>query len=214
MTDAVAAPAAVDTPIAAPAAAPAAPAPATDAPADQAASQTPEQIAAATAAAEAAAKPPGAPETYVDFTAPEGATLDAGVMTEFANTARELNLPQDAAQKLVDKMAPVMAAQHAQQIEGLKQEWLASAKSDPEIGGAKLDQSLGLAAKAMDKFATPALKEIFNGTGFGNHPDVLRMMAKIGQAMSEDKVIGGGLTNSAGGVRSHADTLYPSSSKT
>lgn len=173
--------------------------------------QTPEQIAAAEAAA-AAAKPAGAPEQYADFTPPEGATLDTGVMTKFAETAKALNLPQEAAQKLVDQMAPVMAAQHAAQIESVKAEWLATTTADPEIGGAKLTESVAMAAKAMDQFATPALKEIFNATGFGNHPEMLRFMAKAGRAISEEKVVIGGQTAPAG-IRSMADRLYPASSK-
>lgn len=134
-------------------------------------------------------------------------------MTKFAETAKALNLPQEAAQALVDKMAPVMAAQHAQQVETLKAEWLTTTLADPEIGGANLEQSKAYAAKAMDQFATQDLKDIFNGTGFGNHPDVMRMMVKVGKAMSEDKVVLGGQTAPAGGIRSTADRLYPASSK-
>lgn len=174
-----------------------------------AAVQTPEQIAAAEAAAAAAA---GAPEKYADFTPPEGATLDAGVMTKFADAARALNLPQDKAQALVDQMAPVMAARQAEAVAAMKADWLAQSTADAEFGGAKLTESLTYAAKAMDQFATPGLKEIFNQTGFGNNPDVLRMMVKIGRAMSEDRIVTGGLPASTG-IRSNADTLYPASSK-
>lgn len=173
---------------------------------------TAEQIAADAAASAAAAKPAGAPEQYADFTPPEGTTFDPTIMGKFAETAKALNLPQEAAQQLVDQMAPVMAAQHTQQIESLKAEWLATTTADPEIGGAKLTESVAMAAKARDAFATPALKEIFNGTGFGNHPEMVRFMAKVGRAISDDKVVIGGQTAPAG-IRSHADRLYPASSK-
>ncbi|ECV7263739.1 TPA: peptidase, partial [Salmonella enterica subsp. enterica serovar Strathcona] len=45
--------------------------------------------------------PPGAPEKYA-FTAPEGQELDTSALAQFEPVARELNLTQEQAQKLVD----------------------------------------------------------------------------------------------------------------
>lgn len=202
-------------PVAVPAGTPAAAVPAVPATPDAATGQpvdgakTDEQIAAeAATAAEAAAKAAGAPEKYEAFTAPEGAAFDTTVMDKFAETARELNLNQGAAQALVDKMAPIIASRQHEQIETLKADWLTATKADTEIGGTKLEASQVFAARAMDAFATPALKAIFNSTGFGNHPDVLRMMVKVGQAISEEKIVTGGIAASTG-IRSAADVLYP-----
>lgn len=232
MTDSVAAPAAPAAPAAAPAApAPAAPtlidsaaapaAPAEGVKADEpAAVLTPEQqaeadTAAAAAAAEAAAAEAakGAPEKYADFTPPEGTVLDAGLMTEFADAARELNLPQDAAQKMVDKMAPVMAKQQAAAVEAASTAWAEQASIDPEYGGTKLAESMTFAAKAMDKFGTPELKALMNESRLGNHPEIVRFMVRAGKAMSEDGIVTGGIPASGGGIRSVADRLYPASSK-
>lgn len=207
----------------APAAAPAGTPPAGDtqsaeqiaaAAAEASAGKTTEQIAAdaqaATDAAEAAAKAAGAPETYEAFVAPEGSQLDTGVMDKFAEAARELNLNQGAAQAMIDKMAPIIATRQHEQIETLKADWLTATTADTEIGGTKFEASKVFAARAMDQFATPGLKEIFNATGFGNHPDVMRMMVKVGQAISEEKIVTGGLPASGTGIRSAADVLYPS----
>ena len=54
-------------------------------------------------------KPEGAPESY-EFKAPEGTQFDDAVIGAFSEVAKELNLPQDQAQKVLDKMAPVIAA--------------------------------------------------------------------------------------------------------
>jgi hypothetical protein len=164
-----------------------------------------EQKAADEAAAAEATKAAGAPEKYEPFTAPEGATLDPAVMTEFEVAARELNLPQDAAQKLVDKMAPVMAKQQAAQLEQLRTDWAAASTSDKEFGGEKLAENLGYARKAMDTFGTPELKTMLNDTGLGNHPDVVRFMVRAGKAISEDKIVMGGPTVAP---RSAAEVLY------
>ncbi|SDC69239.1 hypothetical protein SAMN05428966_102126 [Massilia sp. PDC64] len=171
--------------------------------------KSPEQIAAdeaAAKAAEEAAKAAGAPEKYEPFTAPEGTALDAAVMTEFETAARELNLPQDAAQKLIDKMAPVMAKQQTAQLEQLRTDWAAASTTDKEFGGDKLTENLGFARKAMDTFGTPELKTMLNETGLGNHPDVVRFMVRAGKAISEDKIVTGGAPASAN--RSAAEVLY------
>lgn len=188
-------------------------APAGDA-ADGSAAETDQKKAertAAEAAAAEAAKAAGAPEKYEAFTAPEGTALDAAVMTEFETAARELNLPQDAAQKLIDKMAPVMAKQQTAQLEQLRTDWAAASTSDKEFGGEKLAENLGFARKAIDTFGTPELKTMLNQTGLGNHPDVVRFMVRAGKAISEDRIVTGGAPASAN--RSAAEVLYGGSKK-
>lgn len=194
---------------------------------EQAAALTPEQIAQAAAdqtaadkviadktaadaakAAEDAKKLEGAPEKY-EFKLPEGHALDAGVQEQFEATARELNMTQDAAQKLVEVMAPKIAAAQAAAFEKVQTEWVATAKADPELGGDKFDANLAVAKKAMDRFGSPALKTYLNETGLGNNPEMLRMMLKAGQAISEDKHVQGNPGNAS--ARDRAKSLYPTS---
>lgn len=187
--------------------APAAVAPAAasaDAPADAAAAeQTPEQKAAADAATKAAA---GAPEKYENFAAPDGAELDPAVMDEFATAARELNLPQEAAQKMIDKMAPMIAKRQAEQLQTARTDWANQAKADPEYGGAKLESSMVHAKQALTKFGTPEFTELLDQSGLGNHPEVIRFMVKAGKALAEDSIVTGGQPAST--PLSHADRLY------
>ncbi len=171
--------------------------------------KTPEQIAADEAAAKAAE---GAPETYTDFTAPENSVLDPEVMTEFGSVARELNLPQDKAQLLIDKMQPIIAQRQAAQVESMRTTWADEVRADPEVGGANLAANLVHAARAMDAFATPEFKGLLNESALGNHPEFVRFMVKAGKAIGEEKIITGGIPASAGGTRSVADTLYPTPS--
>lgn len=156
-------------------------------------------------------KPAGAPEKYEAFTAPEGQTLDADVMTTFEATARELNLPQDKAQMLVDKMAPVMAARQQAQMESVHAEWRQAATTDTEFGGDKLQENLGIAKVVLDKFGSPELKTMLNQSGLGNNPELIRLLYRAGKAISPDTVVTSGHGNTgAADSRSHAATLYPS----
>lgn len=151
-------------------------------------------------------KPAGAPDKYEDFTVPDGAEMDTEILSGFGEIAKELNLNQESAQKVIDKVAPIMAARQAAQMDQLRTEWHAQSTADKEFGGDKLQESTALAAKAMSQFATPELKDVLNATGLGNHPEIVRMMVRVGKALSEDKVVTG--AQKPAGIRSIAEALY------
>lgn len=155
---------------------------------------------------DAANKPAGAPEKYEDFKAPEGATLDSKVMEQFATAARELNLPQDQAQKMIDHMAPIMAERQAEQLAQMRTEWAEQTRTDKEVGGDKLQENMVHAKKALDAFATPELKTLFDESGMGNHPEMVRFMVRAGKAISEDKIVLGG--QQPGRPSSIAERMY------
>jgi hypothetical protein len=132
----------------------------------------------------------GAPEKY-DFKAPEGSEYDTEILDAFTGAAREANLTQDAAQKLIEKMAPAIAARQADQVQAVHKEWLDASSSDKEFGGEKLAENLGVARKALDTFGSPQLRALLDETGLGNHPEVIRFMFKAGKAISEDRFVSG-----------------------
>jgi len=132
----------------------------------------------------------GAPEAY-EFKAPEGQQFDPEVMNSFSEIAKELNLPQDAAQKMVDKVAPKILERQMQALETVRNEWAESARVDKEFGGEKLNDNLVTAKKALDTFGTPELRKLLNGSGLGNHPEMIRLMYRAGKAISEDRFVGG-----------------------
>ena len=136
--------------------------------------------------------PEGAPEKY-EFNskvadAPD--ELDPEVLTAFGDVAKELNLPQEAAQKVLDKVAPVIQAKQAKVIEQTKVEWANQSKSDEEFGGESLTDNLDVAKASLDTFGTDALKSLLQETGLGNHPEVIRFMYRAGKAISEDSYVG------------------------
>jgi hypothetical protein len=210
MSEAAAAAAPTDT-----AAAPAAASPATsqapaaswvDAPTDT----TP--ASAAAPASDAAAKPAGtdaaageakteeakperaAPEAY-EFKAPEGVELNPALLGEFEGLARELNMPQNEAQAIVERMTPkIQARMQAQQIEIMAQaraDWLQQIEADAEIGGAAKQASQASAAKALHQFGTPELRALLKDSGLEAHPEVVRFFSRAGKAISEDSFVSG-----------------------
>ena len=134
----------------------------------------------------------GAPDKY-EFNnkvadAPE--ELDPEVLTAFGEVAKELDLPQEAAQKVLDKVAPVMQARQAKAVEDAKTEWAQESQSDQEFGGENLGVNLETAKTALNAFGTDSFKQLLSESGLGNHPEVIRFMYRAGKAISEDSYVG------------------------
>jgi hypothetical protein len=157
---------------------------------------------------ETEAKPEGAPEAY-SFTAPEGHEFDPHTLAAFSDVAKELNLPQESAQKVLDKMGPAMAEKQAAQMEQATAEWASSSSSDKEFGGAALEQNMDVAKKALDAFGTPELRTLLNETGLGNHPEIIRVLYRAGKAISEDTFVGRAGGNAP--PSNDAKSFYPNS---
>jgi len=134
----------------------------------------------------------GAPEKYEfnDKVADAPEVLDPDVLTAFGEVAKELDLPQEAAQKVLDKVAPVIQARQAAQVEQARIEWAESSQSDAEFGGENLNANLEVAKSALDAFGTDPLKQLLSESGLGNHPEVIRFMYRAGKAISEDSYVG------------------------
>ena len=136
--------------------------------------------------------PEGAPDKY-EFNskvADAPNELDPEVLTAFGDVAKELNLPQEAAQKVLDKVAPVIQAKQAKALEIAKADWVSNSQADEEFGGENLNDNLEIAKTALDAFGNDALKSLLVETGFGNHPEIIRFMYRAGKAISEDSYVG------------------------
>lgn len=133
-----------------------------------------------------------------ELKAPEGfEALDADAVAKAEPVLRELGLDTAQAQKVMD-LAAVTLRPLVEQALGQEQErfgtliaetragWAKEAKADKEIGGANFAQNTALAAKARDQFGTPELKKMFDETGIGNHPELVRFFTRVGKAISED----------------------------
>ena len=162
----------------------------------------------------------GKPENYdyKDVTLPEGMQLDEKMTGKFSEYATKLNLSQKGANDLMT-MAVELTEQTKQQtleamgklteakIESYKQ----LLRTDKEIGGAKLNETLKTATLAYDAFADQETQELLAEAGLTVHPKVIKMFQAIGSQMQQDKVHVS--KNPAGDNKSREDILYPSMEK-
>ena len=160
-------------------------------------------------------KPEGAPDKY-EFNAKVADApdeLDPEVLTAFGEVAKDLDLPQEAAQKVLDKVAPVIQAKQAKAVEQARADWATESQSDKEFGGENLGANLEIAKSSLNAFGTDAFKALLSESGLGNHPEVIRFMYRAGKAISEDGYVGNSQgANAKGGIPKDfngiADALY------
>jgi len=151
----------------------------------------------------------GAPEEYADFTVPEGMALTESIETLKA-FAKEKNLSQEETQKLVDMgTQAVQRTENAfkEHIANAQTQWTEASRTDKEFGGDALNESVAVARKALDTFGTQELSSMLHESGLGNHPEVIRLLYRVGKAVSEDRVIPGGKKPEGAG-KTAADTFY------
>lgn len=178
-----------------------------DAPAEEPSAEAPGNPATEEAPAEAV----GAPETYEDFTLPEGVVLDPVIDMKLKETAKELGLTQEQAQRIADlgaQQSARWAEQLNAQVEATAKQWAEAAKADPEIGGKLLAENVIVSKQALDHFGTPEFKELLETSQLGNHPEVIRFMAKVGRAISDDDFVPGGDTVTTK-PKTLAERMYP-----
>lgn len=160
----------------------------------------------------------GAPESYADFAFPEGSEIDQAELSQFHDIAKELDLSQAGAQKLIEfdierqahAFEAIMDAHNRQQ-----EDWISAGKEDKEIGGANYDKALATANAAYKEYGDDEFSNLLKpydpennptGLGLGNNPAFLRVFNRIGLAISEDNP---GDTGSTGASEKRmADKFY------
>lgn len=164
----------------------------------------------------------GAPEKY-ELTVPEdmaaaGMTFDAEAFAEVEPVLRELNLSNDAAQAIVTayagKVLPLLERRAGERWDTtgaeMRRAWAEEAKADPDIGGAKFDETKALARATFTRFGVKAdgpFLKLLEESGLGSHPDMLRFVANVGRLTGE------ATTDSGGGGQQQtrlADRVYGS----
>ena len=154
---------------------------------------------------------------------PEDYTLEAGEdfqvpaenLSAFEKVCKEQHLTKAQAQALLDwhkgfasDVQQYQAQQEAQQIKAWQDEIL----KDPEIGGSHWKAAVADSRKALNAFDTDGkLRTLLKQMHADYHPDVVRVIARVGRAMGEDKFIGG-RGESSGKERPLEERMWPNMS--
>lgn len=147
------------------------------------------------------------PEAYKlePITIGEGETaqtveIDTKLLEDVTPLLKEAGVTQGAAKKL----APAVLKVQEQVITRLnndhaamRADWEKQVREDKNLGGAKLDETMSLVAKALDTFGAKSVKDdkgnetndfrlLMNETGLGNHPVMVKLLSEVGKLVGED----------------------------
>lgn len=173
---------------------------------------------------------PAPPPTFEAFKLPEGVTVRPEIIGEFSTILGEFEgaakadhaAVQALGQRLVDFHVArvndtVKAIQESYQKAWSDQTaaWKKEFTEDPEIGGNRqrttVDSALNFIRNHGGSEVQQAqLRDLFNKTGIGNHPAMIRLLANAGMAMSEGRPLAARAP--AAQPKSKTQTLYGKSS--
>lgn len=173
----------------------------------------------------AAEVPPPAPvEVKYDLKIPEGSPLDPAALERTVAIARERGLSAEQAQAMVNLASSeaitardaTLAAYQPGGAEWVKQEtaWREASLADPELGGGKpevLAAKVADAKQALERFGSKEFAAFVEKTGFGSHPEVLKVFTRIAKASAEPAFTVPGSTGQSGDA--WRQQMYPSMSQ-
>lgn len=141
---------------------------------------------------------PQVPDKY-EFKTAEGAEpLSDEDAAAYSAVAKEMGLTQEQAQKLFDSASPKIAQIYERKAKAVmaqaQRNWNSALQADEELGGENLQTTKLNIQKFMRGFGTPGFTSLMKATGMLNHPELARVMARVGAAMGSDNVFINGQT--------------------
>jgi hypothetical protein len=133
-------------------------------------------------------------EEVFELQSPDEKLIDKTQVDQFKAFAKENGLTQAQAQKILERQHSQFKDAIAKSESDRKSEfegWVKSIKEDKVLGGENLSANMEIAKRGFDRFATPELRKLLNDSGYGSHPDIVRLFFAIGKAAADDKSGGG-----------------------
>jgi hypothetical protein len=166
---------------------------------------------------------------------PEGFELNEEGLGSFKKFAtEELGLSKENAQKMLNRHLESLQTSmgtHTEQLQAVRQEWAKESMNDKEFGGSALQENLTAAKRTMNSFSNPAVdadgrpvlhtegtmkgqqmtavEVLLNETGYGNHPEIIRVFHRAAQVLSQDHYVKGDM-KPVEKKKTPAATMYPS----
>jgi len=159
------------------------------------------------------------PEKY-ELKMPEGMQVDTALLDAVTPIFKEAGITQEVAQKLADAYAPVIQkagqAQHEAAMAAFDKQIEDWGKETKAMLGPDAVKEMAPAGRLIQTFAgkdAPALRQLLNDTGLGNHPLMVKFLIAAGKAISQDKFVDGGNMPGDNSEAAVTKRLYPNSVK-
>ena len=130
---------------------------------------------------------PEIPENY-DF------GNDEGALDDFRDFAHKTGLTQNQANNILELYGDIQERQTEMEKKAREDDKLNAQVDLQKEWGKNYTGKIDLAQRAVAQLATPEFTQLLNETGLGNHKEVIRVFAKVGEILGEDSlVVGSGL---------------------
>lgn len=145
--------------------------------------------------------------TFEAFKLPDGSPLDEGKLGDFTKELAEFELTskadhvalQEFGQKLLDRHTAEiqrMADYYKIAWENQKNGWKDAFEKDQEIGGNRANTTINAALQFIrthggTEAQQQEFRQLMDTTGVGNHPALIRVLAKANSVLSEGKPLAG-----------------------
>lgn len=149
-------------------------------------------------APEAAPEPPAAPVPVYEFQWPEGtAPVATEELKPFTDLLGESRVAPEAGQKLLElhigeqqKLVERLQQQQDTTWRQTRQEWVDQLRNDPALGGNRFQATVQVCGQLIEQFGgsqeqKAELRQVFDLTGSGDHPALVRFLHNIGMALRE-----------------------------
>lgn len=131
------------------------------------------------------------PEAY-ELTAPDGYPMSEGDLKALNGLCKEAKLSKAQGEAVLKYLHGNYTSWQEGQAAQVKK-WAEEARADKEFGGDKFDANVADARRGLATFDTDgSIRAMLEETGYGNHPAVLKIFARVGKALGEDKLVGVG----------------------
>tara|TARA_R100001594_G_C4028919_1_gene260848 strand:- start:487 stop:1308 length:822 start_codon:yes stop_codon:yes gene_type:complete len=119
---------------------------------------------------------------------------DEGALDEFRDFAHKTGLTQNQANNILELYGDIQERQNEQVQQAREDSKMKSQVDLQKEWGKNYTSKIDLAQRAVAQLSTPEFTELLNETGLGNHKEVIRVFAKVGEILGEDSlVVGTGL---------------------
>lgn len=119
---------------------------------------------------------------------PDGFVIDETASKGFVELVNKHGIPRDGVAELVKLQSDLMKAASERgdaQRDELWNSWRNEVMADKEIGGDKLTQTQAGIGHLLTKYGDAKTRAAFDLTGAGNHPDIIKFLAKMTADLTE-----------------------------
>lgn len=154
------------------------------------------------------------PLTVEQLTAPEGFEITAETAAPFLEILNNNELSvQDRANALIGLHTKALAdasEASSKAWDDTQTKWKDEAKSDPDVGGEKLQPALTGIGKLLDEFGDKDTRDVFDLTGAGNNVHMIKFLSKVANVLNEGDYFKAASPNKGNDPNSAAKRMFPS----